>query len=105
MNTRDRGERIQGIAESTSSASRLASSLAALFPGRDKCPVDPLQPDSTGGETRQFLPDMPERLSSKERRRRGQGGESQIGGEVAHLLVLPRPAKSLPNCSDLSGKT
>ena len=33
-----RGERIQGIAEGASSAPRLASSLAASFPGRNECP-------------------------------------------------------------------
>ena len=33
-----KGERLQGIAVGTSSAPRLASSSAALFPGRNKCP-------------------------------------------------------------------
>ena len=33
-----KGERLQGIAENTSSARRLASSSAASFPGRNKCP-------------------------------------------------------------------
>ena len=33
-----RGERLQGIAEGTSSAPRLASSSAASFPGRNECP-------------------------------------------------------------------
>ena len=33
-----RGERLQGIAESASSAPRLASSSAASFPGRNECP-------------------------------------------------------------------
>ena len=33
-----RGERLQGIAEGASSAPRLASSSAALFPGRNECP-------------------------------------------------------------------
>ena len=32
-----RGERQQGIAEDASSAPRLASSLAASFPGRNEC--------------------------------------------------------------------
>ena len=32
-----RGERLQGIAEGTSSASRLASLSAALLPGRKEC--------------------------------------------------------------------
>ena len=32
------GERLQAIAEGASSAPRLASSSAALFPGRNKCP-------------------------------------------------------------------
>ena len=40
---------------------------------------------------------------------RGQN-ESQIGGEekrseMADLLVLPRPAKSMQNGADFSGKT
>ena len=33
-----RRERLQGIAESASSAPRLASSSAASFPGRNECP-------------------------------------------------------------------
>ena len=33
-----KGERIQGIAEGTSSAPRLTSLSAALFPGRNECP-------------------------------------------------------------------
>ena len=33
-----REERLQGIAEGTSSAPRLASSSAASFPGRNECP-------------------------------------------------------------------
>ena len=33
-----RGQRLQGIAEGASSASRLASSSAASFPGRNECP-------------------------------------------------------------------
>ena len=32
------GERLQGIAEGASSAPCLASSSAALFPGRNECP-------------------------------------------------------------------
>ena len=57
-----RGERLQGIVESASSASCLASSSAALFSGRNECPEDPLEPDRTGGERRQFLPNLPESL-------------------------------------------
>ena len=34
-----RGERIQGIAESASSALLLASPSAVSFPGRNECPV------------------------------------------------------------------
>ena len=33
-----RGERLQGMAEGTSSATCLASSSAASFPGRNECP-------------------------------------------------------------------
>ena len=33
-----RGERLQGVAEGASSASRLASSSAASFPERNECP-------------------------------------------------------------------
>ena len=33
-----RGKGLQGIAEDTSSAPRLASSSAASFPGRNECP-------------------------------------------------------------------
>ena len=34
-----RGERLHGFAEGTSSAPRLTSSSAALFPGRNECPA------------------------------------------------------------------
>ena len=33
-----KGERLQGVAEGVSSSPRLASSSAALFPGRNECP-------------------------------------------------------------------
>ena len=33
-----RGERLQGVAEGTSNAPRLASLSAASFPGRNECP-------------------------------------------------------------------
>ena len=39
VDTRDkRREKLQGIAEGTNSAPRLASSSAASFPGRNECP-------------------------------------------------------------------
>ena len=69
-----RGERLQGIVEGTSSAFRLASSPAAPFSGRNKCLGTHCS--CTGGKRRQFLPD-PSEFVVKERRRRGQGGESQ----------------------------
>ena len=51
-------ERLQGTAEDRSSAPRLASTLAASFPGKNECPGNPLKPDGKG-ERRQFLPDLP----------------------------------------------
>ena len=54
-----RGERLQGIAEGTSSASHLASSSAASFPGRNECPGTHCS------------------LREQERWRRGQGGEDR----------------------------
>ena len=67
-----RGERLQGIAEDTNRNSCLASSLAASFPGRNKCPGIHCS-----------LIEQEERENSsarKERWRRGQS-ESQIGEE------------------------
>ena len=38
VDTRDKKERLQGIAERTSNSPRLASSSAESFPGRNECP-------------------------------------------------------------------
>ena len=42
---------------------------------------DPLLSDTTGGERRQFLPDLPQSLRQKERWRRGQNDNQIIGEE------------------------
>ena len=55
-----RGERLQGIAEDSSSAARLASSSAASFPGRNECPGTHCS--LIKQERKQFLPDLPHSL-------------------------------------------
>ena len=54
-----RGERLQGIAV-TSSAPRLTSSLAASFPREKRVSEDLLSTDRTGGK--QILPNLPQSL-------------------------------------------
>ena len=105
-----REERLQGIAKGTSSASCLASSSAPLFPRRNKCPgthcsliVQEEKEDS--------YCQICHRVWSK----RKDGGEDRVlrtereldrrRKEVAGLLVLPTPAKSLQNGAGFSGKT
>ena len=102
-------ERLQGIAKDASSAPRLASSSAASFPGRNECPgthcslIEQEREDSScqichrvsdknkyGGEDRVA---RTERESDRRRR------------DLADLLMLPRPAKSLQNGAGFSGKT
>ena len=57
-----RGERLQGIAEGASSASRLASSSAASFPGRNECPGTYYSLIEQEERKKQFLPDLPQSL-------------------------------------------
>ena len=57
-----RGEKLQGIAESASSAPRLASSSAASFPGRNECPGTHCSLIEQEREEGQFLPDLPQSL-------------------------------------------
>ena len=92
-----KGERLQDIAESTSSAPHLASSSAVLLPRRNECLGTPCSLIEQG-ERRQFLPDLPEievKGKMKERKRR----------EVVDLLVLPRQAKSMQDGAGFSRKT
>ena len=66
---------------------------------------DPWKPDKTGGERRQFLPDLPEfEITGKMEERTERESDSRRR-EVADLLVLPRPAKSMQNGAGFSGKT
>ena len=92
-----RGERLLGIAEGTSSTPRLASSSAALFPGRNECPgthcsliVQEEREDSfcqrVYGQRKDVGGDRVARVREEEKR-----------SENAGLLMLPRPAKSLQN--------
>ena len=96
-----RGERLQGIAEGTSSAPCLASSSAVSFPGRNECPgthcsliEQKEREDSTEFEIKEKMDEKTGWRESDNRRR-----------EVVYLLVLPRPAKSLQNGASFSGKT
>ena len=105
-----RGERLQGIAESVSSAPRLASSSATSFPGRNERPgihCSVIEQERREDSSCQIC----HRVSSK----RKDGGEDRVARteresdrrtkEMADLLVLLRPAKSLQNGAGFSGKT
>ena len=101
-----RGERLQGIAECASSAPRLASSSAASFPGRNKCPGTHCSPI----EQKERKNSSCQRISGKrkdvgEDRVARTERESDKRKEVADLLVLPRPAKSVQNGAGFSRKT
>ena len=103
-------ERLQGIAEDASSAPRLASLSAASFPGRNECPG-----------THCSLIEEEERVDSscqichrvwdnrkgggEDRAARTQRESDRRRREMADLLVLPRPAKSVQNGAGFSGKT
>ena len=102
-------ETLQGIAEGASSAPRLASSSAASFPGRNECPG-----------THCSLMEQEEREHSSCQichrvwDKRKDGGEDRVARteresdnrrEMADLLVLLRPAKSVQNGAGFSGKT
>ena len=63
---------------------------------------DPLQPDKTGGERGQFLPEIKIKGKMEERTEREPDRRRR---EVADLLVLLRPAKSLQNGAGFSRKT
>ena len=63
---------------------------------------NPLQSDRTGGERKQFLPNLPEfEIKGKMEERTERESDSRKR-EVADLLVLPRPAKILQNGAGFS---
>ena len=104
-----RGERLQGIAEGTSSAPRLASSSVMSFLRRSECPgtycslIEQEREDSSC--------QICHRVSSK----RKDGREDKVvrteresdskRREMADLLVLPRPEKSVQKGTGFSRKT
>ena len=104
-------ERLQGIAEGTSSAPRLVSSFAVSFPGRNECPgthCSLIEQEEREDSSCQIC----QCLWRKERWRRRQGDEDRTRireeekrREVADLMVLPRPAKSMQNGAGFSRKT
>ena len=63
---------------------------------------DPLWPDKTGGERKQFLLEIKVKGKMEERTERESDRRRR---EMADLIVLPRPAKSLQNGAGFSGKT
>ena len=101
-----RGEKLQGIAEGRSSTPCLASISAASFPGRNECPG-----------THYSLIEQKERKTSScqistreievkgKRKKRTERESDRRRKEVADLLVLPRPAKSLQDGAGFSRKT
>ena len=104
-----RGERLQGIAEGANSAPRLASSSAASFPGGNECP------GTHCSLIEQEREDSSCQICHKVWDNRKGGGEDKVARteresdrrrkEMADLLVLSRPAKSVQNGAGLSGKT
>ena len=102
-----RGERLQGIAEGASSAPRLVSSSAVSFPGRNECPgthcslIEQEEKKTVAAryatefKIREKMEERTERESDSRRRKR----------EMADLLVLPRPAKSVQNVAGFCGET
>ena len=107
-----RGERLQEIAEGASSAPRLASSSAALFPGRNECPgthCSLIEQEEGEDSSCQICHRV---WDKKKKWRRGHGGEDRAivrqeekRREMADFMVLPRPAKSVQNGAGFSGKT
>ena len=64
---------------------------------------DPLQPDSTGGERKQFLTEI--EVKGKMKKRTEWRESDRRRREMADLLVLPRPAKSVQNGAGFSENT
>ena len=96
-------ERLQGIAEGTSSALRLASSSAASFRGRNEClgthcsliiQEDREKTVPTRSAREIVVKGKMEKRTERDSDRRRR--------EVADLLVLPRPAKSVQNGAGFS---
>ena len=102
VDTRDeRRETTRGA----SSAPRLASLLATSFPGRNECPgthCSLIEQKEKKTVPARFATEFEVRGKMEERT---GWNESQIVGEAAGLLVLPRPAKSVQNDAGFSGKT
>ena len=89
-----RGESLQGIAEGASSAHRLASSSAASFPGRNECP----------GTHCSRIEQKRENSSCQICHKVSDKRKDRSRNEMADLLVLPRPAKSVQNGAGFSAK-
>ena len=96
-------ERLQGIAEGTSSVLRLASSSAASFPGRNEClgthcslmiQEDREKTVPTRSAREIVVKGKMEKRTERDSDRRRR--------EVGDLLVLPRPAKSVQNGAGFS---
>ena len=102
-----RGERLQGMAEGASSASRLASSSAASFPGRNECPgthCNLIEQEEREDSSCQICHRVwDERENGGEDRTRVRQEEKRR--EMADFMVVPRPAKSVQNGAGFSGKT
>ena len=91
-----RGKRVQGIAEGASNAPGLASSSAVSFPGSNECP---------GTHCSLIMQEEDKRNDAGEKRMAKTERESDRRREMADLLVLPRPAKSVQNGAGFRGKT
>ena len=99
-----RGERLQGNAEGASSAPRLARSSAASFPKRNECPETNCS--LIEQEKEKTVPARSAReFEVKGKMEERTGRESDRRREVADLLVLPRPAKSMQNGTGFSRNT
>ena len=77
--------------------------LISLFVGREKrVSRDPLYPDKTGRKRKQLLQEIKVKGKMEERTERESDSRRR---QVADLLVLPRPAKSVQKSAGFSRKT
>ena len=103
-------ERLQGIAEGASSAPRLASSSAVSFPGRNECPgthCSLIEQKKREDSSCQICHRVwyNRKGGGEDRAARTQRESDRRRREMADLLLLPRPAKSVQNGAGFSGKT
>ena len=104
-----RGERLQGIAQGASSASRLASSSAVSFPGRNECPgthcslIEQEEREDSFCQICHRVWDK-RKDGEEDRAAKTERESDRKRREMVDFMVLPRPAKSVRNGAGFSGK-